>query len=259
MVNSSASFDKVEFDNVTAFSLFTANNSSVFTNLLTFSSFNSVHPFKFTASSSLTIENSLFFSSFTSILFYFKNSNLSLINTELINMTTQSVLITEAAIIHLYNMKIQDTFVFDVFSKLLDTNVQVENPIVRNSQFVEMFQVIQSRVDLYSIDFGSTNSLTNSLFNVSLSTVNVHDINVSGPFNSNLPLIQVLNSNFTISQFNASHLNTPLFSCYSSFTLWNDVIVLNSTADFLVSVDFSNSSFSNVEISNSVINNDTFW
>ncbi|KAL0245002.1 hypothetical protein GEMRC1_009082 [Eukaryota sp. GEM-RC1] len=256
IVNSSASFDSVAFDTINAFSLFTANNSSVFTNLLTFSSVDSVHPFQFTASSSLTIENSLFVSVFADIIFYFENANLSIINTELINATTQSFSITKTANVYLINVNILDTFVTVVFLNLEDTYCQVQNLTVQTTKFVEMFQVSQSIVDLYSIDFGSTNSLTTSLFNMSLSTVNVHDINVGGPFNSNLPLIQVLNSNFTIFEFNASHLSAPLLSSYSSFTQWNDISILNSTADFLVSFDFSNISCSNVVISNSHLTND---
>ncbi|KAL0244179.1 hypothetical protein GEMRC1_008264 [Eukaryota sp. GEM-RC1] len=256
IVDSSASFDSVEFDTINAFSLFTANNSSVFTNFLTFSSIDSFYPINFSACSSLTMENSLFLSSFTDILLYFKNANLTLINTELINMTTQSIVITEAANLYVKTVEIMNTLASRVFSKILRTSGQIQNLTVQTTKFVEMFQVSQSIVDLYSIDFGSTNSLTTSLFNMSLSTVNVHDINVGGPFNSNLPLIQVLNSNFTIFEFNASHLSTPLLSSYSSFTQWNDISILNSTADFLVSFDFSNISCSNVVISNSHLTND---
>ncbi|KAL0244316.1 hypothetical protein GEMRC1_008400 [Eukaryota sp. GEM-RC1] len=220
------------------------------------SSIDSFYPINFSASSSLTMENSLFLSVFADIIFYFENASLSIINTELINVTTQSVLISEAANVHVNNVTILDTFVTVVLSKLEETYIQVENLTVQISEFVEMFQVIQSRVDLYSIDFGSTNYLTTSLFNVSLSTVIVHDINVSGPFNSNLPLIQVHNSNFTVSQFNASHLTTCLLSSYSSFTQWNDISILNTTADFLLSFDSSNISFSNMMIFNSNFTND---
>ncbi|KAL0244519.1 hypothetical protein GEMRC1_008603 [Eukaryota sp. GEM-RC1] len=257
-VNSSASFDSVEFDNIRAFGLFTANNSSLIADLLTLSSIDSFYQFNLSASSSLSMENSLFLCVFADVIFYFKNANLTLINTELINMTTQSIVITEAANLYVSNVEILDTVVTGVFSKILKTYGQIHNITDRNSEFVEMFQVIQSRVDLYSINFGSTNSLTTSLSNVSLSTVNVHDIDVSGPFISNLPLIQVLNSNFTIFEFNASHLTTTLLSSYSSFTQWNDVIIVNSTADFLVSVDSSHNSFSNIDISISNFKNDSF-
>ncbi|KAL0244341.1 hypothetical protein GEMRC1_008425 [Eukaryota sp. GEM-RC1] len=250
IVDYSASFNNVQFDTIRALSLIDAKTSE-----LTFSScsFTDIYSFSIrnlSDSSSCSIDYSVFSNAITDVTFQFKNSTFNLLNTEMINITTQSFLMTEMSDIEVNTLIVHNSTTLDTFIKAVETGMRVEHLHLYYSNISELFQISESRVDLFSVEFGSTNDLSNSLFNLSGSTVDVHFIDISGPFTTNHSLIKVQGSTLKATQFNVDQLTSPLLFSYESSITFDELFILNVNGDRLISIYFSNSTFSNLSISN---------
>ncbi|KAL0244859.1 hypothetical protein GEMRC1_008941 [Eukaryota sp. GEM-RC1] len=144
---------------------------------------------------------------------------------------------------------VHNSTTLDTFIKAVETGMRVEHLHLYYSTLFEVFQISESRVDLFSVEFGSTNDLSNSLFSISDSTVNAHSIDISGPFNTNISLIKIIDSTLNATQLNVDQLTSPLLFSYESFITFNDLLILRFNADGLMLINFSNSTFSNVSVS----------
>ncbi|KAL0243372.1 hypothetical protein GEMRC1_005933 [Eukaryota sp. GEM-RC1] len=256
-VNSSASFDDVEFDTIKAVSLIDAKTTEVTFNSCSFTNIYSFAILNLSDSSSCSIDFSLVFNVITDGTIYSNNSTLNLINTKISDIFTQSFLMTAMSDIDIGTMDVHNSTISNILVKSVETVIQVDNLNVTDSQIFEFFQIIGSRFDLFSVELGSSNCLTNSLFNMSYSTVSVHGIDISGPFDTNNSLIKVLGSTLKATQFNVDQLTSPfLISCESSIN-FNVLSILNFNAGCLISINSTNSTFSNLIISNFHSQSDT--
>ncbi|KAL0245084.1 hypothetical protein GEMRC1_009164 [Eukaryota sp. GEM-RC1] len=248
-VNSSACFDNVRFRTIRAMSLIDAKTTELTFNSCSFTDIYSFSILNLSDSSSCSIDHSLVSNAFTDVTFHFNYSTLNLINTEIINANTQSFLIAAMSDIEVNTLIVHNSTTLVTFIKAVETGMRVEHLHLYYSTLFEVFQISESRVDLFSVEFGSTNDLSNSLFSISGSTVDAHSIDISGPFNTNNSLIKVLGSTLKATQFNVDELTYPLLFSYESFITFNDLLILGSNADSLMFINFSNSTFSNVSVS----------
>ncbi|KAL0242776.1 hypothetical protein GEMRC1_005339 [Eukaryota sp. GEM-RC1] len=120
---------------------------------------------------------------------------------------------------------------------------------VHKTEVFVLSRIFQSRLNLSLINFGPTNKLITSLFNISNSTVSLQDIYICGPFNNNISLIELYSSTTIVSQLTATHLTSSLLSSYTSYITFIDLIIDNSAADWLVVLYSSHSSLLNASIS----------
>ncbi|KAL0244307.1 hypothetical protein GEMRC1_008391 [Eukaryota sp. GEM-RC1] len=192
------------------------------------------------------------------ITFLFDNCKFNISNTDVSNITTESFLILNDSTLHVSNFSVQNTTTENVFFKFLSTEGTFQNLTVYHSQIFNLFEITESPIVIFSIDFASTNTLTTFLFKILSSTVNLHDINVNKSSVHNFSLFKIVNSNITVSQLTVNHLTSSLLSSNSSFIVFTDLIVSNSIADCLVLMDSSKASFSNIWISNISSDSDNF-
>ncbi|KAL0229334.1 hypothetical protein GEMRC1_013952 [Eukaryota sp. GEM-RC1] len=248
--NSYAYFNSVMFSYISSFSLIETIKSDVKLNRVTFSHLDSASPFYFTDSSSCLIEDTVISNSNNHVCFNSESSTLNLSTLRVHNVTTNSFLNSHESVIFSTLLEIVNTTILDVCVKLLQTSGLFQNIIVHSSQVFEFFQMVGSSFHLNSIDFGSTNSLTTSLFNVSFATVKLHDISIIGPFRNSVSLFKVHYSDVIVFGANVTHLTSSLISSDYSAVSFAEISIINSTADWLIFTVSSNSSFSNIWISN---------
>ncbi|KAL0244683.1 hypothetical protein GEMRC1_008765 [Eukaryota sp. GEM-RC1] len=249
IVNSSASFDNVWFRTIRVMSLIDAKTTE-----LTFISCSFIEIYSFSIlnlseSSLCSIDYSLVSNVITDVTFRFNYSTVNLINTEIFNANTQSFLVAAMSDIEVNTLIVHNSTTLDTFIKAVETGMRVEHLHLYYSTIFEVFQISESRVDLFSVEFGSTNDLSNSLFSISHGTVNAHSIDISGPFYTNISLITILGSTLNATQLNVDQLTSPLLFSYESFITFNDLLILSFNADSLMLINFSNSTFSNVSVS----------
>ncbi|KAL0245101.1 hypothetical protein GEMRC1_009181 [Eukaryota sp. GEM-RC1] len=152
--------------------------------------------------------------------------------------------------IEVHTLTVHNSTTLDTFIKAVETGMRVEHLHLYYSTIFEVFQISESRVDLFLVDFGSTNDVSNSFLNFSCCDVTAHSIDITGPFNTNSSLITVFGSTLKATQFNVDHIGSPLLKSLESNILFNDLIIFDSIVELLFFINLSNSSFSNITISN---------